>query len=275
MCWRFLEFPSEHWHKHLDGVDRETLEAMMQWLGQHPNFRLSEADKQIYAEDRGRKAVEGTKCLFTNADGKYWVQYQRNTLMCFTPLTSDLDEATKWLAQLIENFEVAKKKTTGTKLGLDVADDLNNKLLLRFQFRLTLHGKRFNTPFTPNLFIAMKLRDRLEEKESPEKVQKVIDVYSGKRKFIRDCTKHGSSFKALYLAVLRTLRASEMIEKPTVLALEDIGRQCVVCMDEPSTTAFLPCGHRCTCDQCALKIMSQTCSLCPICRQAATSKERI
>jgi serine/threonine protein kinase len=39
---------------------------------------------------------------------------------------------------------------------------------------------------------------------------------------------------------------------------------CVVCMDNPSTHALLPCGHRCSCSECIALLNGQ----CPICRVA-------
>mmetsp|Transcript_3326 Transcript_3326/g.6213 ORF Transcript_3326/g.6213 Transcript_3326/m.6213 type:complete len:134 (+) Transcript_3326:2238-2639(+) len=43
---------------------------------------------------------------------------------------------------------------------------------------------------------------------------------------------------------------------------------CVVCMDEPSTHIFYPCGHQCVCKSDADILMSST-KVCPLCRKPA------
>ena len=51
--------------------------------------------------------------------------------------------------------------------------------------------------------------------------------------------------------------------------LRQEARQCPVCWDVPSNTAFIPCGHM-TCEACAPEL-----SFCPICRVAIREKQRI
>jgi hypothetical protein len=43
---------------------------------------------------------------------------------------------------------------------------------------------------------------------------------------------------------------------------------CAICMSEPKTHAFIPCGHHFACEICAMEIFERTGS-CPICRQEA------
>ena len=38
---------------------------------------------------------------------------------------------------------------------------------------------------------------------------------------------------------------------------------CLVCLDNPVTTIFRPCGHFCACDECATQLKEKP---CPICR---------
>ena len=55
-------------------------------------------------------------------------------------------------------------------------------------------------------------------------------------------------------------------------ATGDMGEEtgeCVVCMDGENTHAFVPCGHKCVCEGCALAIM-QIAAECPTCRGEAT-----
>jgi serine/threonine protein kinase len=44
--------------------------------------------------------------------------------------------------------------------------------------------------------------------------------------------------------------------------------ECAVCFDGVRTHAFVPCGHRCVCEECAGFLMQQT-KKCPICQQPA------
>jgi len=42
--------------------------------------------------------------------------------------------------------------------------------------------------------------------------------------------------------------------------------ECVICMSEKKTNLFVPCGHRCVCENCAQIIIDGTDAKCPICR---------
>mmetsp|Transcript_18388 Transcript_18388/g.36050 ORF Transcript_18388/g.36050 Transcript_18388/m.36050 type:complete len:372 (-) Transcript_18388:176-1291(-) len=41
---------------------------------------------------------------------------------------------------------------------------------------------------------------------------------------------------------------------------------CVVCLTEPRSHAFIPCGHRCVCADCGSTVMDQASATCPLCR---------
>ena len=49
---------------------------------------------------------------------------------------------------------------------------------------------------------------------------------------------------------------------------------CVVCMDAERSHLFVPCGHRCVCEQCSLTVLSVT-SECPMCRQPSTQALKV
>lgn len=49
---------------------------------------------------------------------------------------------------------------------------------------------------------------------------------------------------------------------------------CVVCMDKPVTHAFVPCGHRCVCEDDA-KILMTHMRQCPVCRTPAVQAIQI
>jgi hypothetical protein len=46
--------------------------------------------------------------------------------------------------------------------------------------------------------------------------------------------------------------------------------ECVVCCDAARTTALAPCGHVCSCDDCAGDLQQ-----CPICRRAIDDRLKV
>jgi hypothetical protein len=44
------------------------------------------------------------------------------------------------------------------------------------------------------------------------------------------------------------------------------GGSCSVCLTAPTTHVFVPCGHKCACQPCAVTIASTEKKLCPLCR---------
>merc|ERR1712039_466080 len=50
---------------------------------------------------------------------------------------------------------------------------------------------------------------------------------------------------------------------------------CSVCLEAPAVMAFIPCGHRCICLACGVKLHGEVLSRCPQCRCAATDLVRI
>lgn len=52
----------------------------------------------------------------------------------------------------------------------------------------------------------------------------------------------------------------------TLKVYEDVSvEDCVICFDKKKSIVFSPCGHYCTCDECA-KIIMRSKNKCPICR---------
>ena len=50
--------------------------------------------------------------------------------------------------------------------------------------------------------------------------------------------------------------------------------ECVVCMDKERSHIFVPCGHRCVCEECSAMVMRAAQPRCPYCRAPATSSIR-
>lgn len=50
--------------------------------------------------------------------------------------------------------------------------------------------------------------------------------------------------------------------------------ECVVCLDEDPTHAFIPCGHKCVCHDCGDSIMQDS-KMCPLCRSKVAGVMKI
>jgi len=61
-------------------------------------------------------------------------------------------------------------------------------------------------------------------------------------------------------------RFEERGEKPKAM--------CTICLDNPSTHAFMPCGHKCMCGDCADKLPPES-RVCSICKQKWTTLGQI
>ena len=42
-------------------------------------------------------------------------------------------------------------------------------------------------------------------------------------------------------------------------------KTCLICFERPPNSAFMPCGHGCVCDKCAVEIFDEK-GVCPMCR---------
>lgn len=57
-----------------------------------------------------------------------------------------------------------------------------------------------------------------------------------------------------------------IVEKPSQIYTDDNVEDCIICMEEPKSTIFAPCGHFYSCQDCSKRIKQ-----CPICRSHITS----
>ena len=75
----------------------------------------------------------------------------------------------------------------------------------------------------------------------------------------------------------RTPCASQVIPILAAVSLHDApaDEECVVCMDGARTHAFVPCGHRMVCEECAMRVLRSTDPACPSCRSACTQALRV
>jgi len=62
------------------------------------------------------------------------------------------------------------------------------------------------------------------------------------------------------------LEKKELEERGTVLEKgSSCARECVVCLEQPMTHLFMPCGHKCVCEGCADEVVKGQDPRCPIC----------
>jgi len=48
---------------------------------------------------------------------------------------------------------------------------------------------------------------------------------------------------------------------------DELEESCVICLENGRSYAFVPCGHKCICDQCAANTFNHHIKMCPMCRQ--------
>ena len=63
--------------------------------------------------------------------------------------------------------------------------------------------------------------------------------------------------------------SSDEVVQPALAAPETECECCVVCMHQPRTHIFGPCGHHCVCSACGEAVMQSSERKCPICRESA------
>jgi len=61
-------------------------------------------------------------------------------------------------------------------------------------------------------------------------------------------------------------------DRPSIDEEEQV---CVICLAQPKTHAFVPCGHRCVCQGCGEEMMNSEHAACPICRAKVTQMLKI
>ena len=74
--------------------------------------------------------------------------------------------------------------------------------------------------------------------------------------------------KSMLQHLLLASGAEQHVEEPAKVAddVEERDPTCVICMDEPGTMTFLPCGHAVVCSGCSKLVMASG-GLCPMCRE--------
>lgn len=50
---------------------------------------------------------------------------------------------------------------------------------------------------------------------------------------------------------------------------QEAAMRCIVCLERPKMSVFVPCGHKCTCEECAIKFVDK--HKCPLCKKSVES----
>lgn len=79
-----------------------------------------------------------------------------------------------------------------------------------------------------------------------------------------------SSKEALQKAGPSAAAAAQSGSKGESEGAEEDEDACVICLDQPSTVTFQPCGHNVTCAVCAMMVTHAE-QPCPVCRSPVTS----
>eukprot|EP00042_Codosiga_hollandica_P054459 m.737078 g.737078 ORF g.737078 m.737078 type:complete len:821 (+) comp58903_c0_seq6:757-3219(+) len=91
----------------------------------------------------------------------------------------------------------------------------------------------------------------------------------GKRLSVESVSKLSSAPQPATVAAPVAVAAPDISAQPVhIVSGED--STCVICMERTLQTVFLPCGHLCTCETCALQVTD-----CPLCRSAITQRLRV
>ncbi len=148
----------------------------MQWLSSGPSSAQCEkVDKQLIGSRSGKsniyqKVVKGQTF--------YWLQLRRNCLAVYSPITTELEEAIEWLAEVTHKFEEvdATMKESGTSFDQAV-EVLNRGVLLKFKIVRGIQKQTVDTPFMMDLASALAIRSKLE----------AISKIAAARKLVEDC----------------------------------------------------------------------------------------
>jgi len=74
--------------------------------------------------------------------------------------------------------------------------------------------------------------------------------------------------------ILNQISSKNQEKIPSTENSQDL-KTCVVCMDNPAEIAFIPCGHKKTCQKCSEAIMKTSKKQCPVCRKGIQNAMKI
>lgn len=126
---------------------------------------------------------------------------------------------------------------------LETTEKLHQEVLKSFaEFKAGLEGiiSHYRIAQSPSGVLSRQERDELQQKQ-----QELVEKLSKEQKLVSE---------------LRS-RLDEQSEEVS----------CKICMDNQANTAFLPCGHVCTCQACSTQMRG----VCPVCRKTFTKSIRV
>jgi hypothetical protein len=84
------------------------------------------------------------------------------------------------------------------------------------------------------------------------------------------CNTPKSKFELLFSPAVSPSVLAPALPAPAPPIAEDDSKMCAICIEKPSSYAFVDCGHFCTCDDCSKDLVN-----CPMCRKHIISRIRI
>ena len=83
------------------------------------------------------------------------------------------------------------------------------------------------------------------------------------------------SLQKLLLEKKHKLKVAEALAAERLNLLKTTKELCCICLDNPRSYLFAPCGHRCVCGECYTKWCRTYSRKCPICNEITTTQVRV
>ncbi len=142
---------------------------------------------------------------------------------------------------------------------------INNKLRIRFNQFISADGNKvYNNAYNNQYNCRFPKKDNIRVEGRLYKIPDadiVLVNQNGKTPFY--------SVKNNNITIYVNNLDEEKQELPEGLKIFN-AEECIVCLDGPSEKIFLPCGHKCTCENCSNELRKFSNS-CPMCRRIIQS----
>lgn len=196
------------------------------------------------------------------SDGSFTIFYfAKEELYCkFVPLLPEAYMPVKIPFQRGMAQKFCQPSGTGIDLGFFELDDLSKPSPREDVFPLVISAETCSTSFPPDEHSGDLVPDTSPHLQITQAVLEKNNEYSFQVKVIR---------QILWVNGIRyELREIYGIGNSVAEGFSDNepGKECVICMTEPTDTTVLPCRHMCMCSECAKTLRLQS-NKCPICRQ--------
>lgn len=143
--------------------------------------------------------------------------------------------------------------------------EVKNKLRIRFKEYIDIDGKKFTNAYNNNYNCRFPKKDKIRqlgrcykvpaENIKISNIQGKAPFYVVKDKDILILDEEKFDPEVVFVYIQKTFDAGD----------------CVICLEEKSNRIFVPCGHKCVCDDCSLFFQNIEKTMnCPLCRREIT-----